>query len=181
MIRIVLLAVVFWASVACAQTVEEAVPPPAAETPTPLEVGAESPRLAVFDIYGERFDSAEQLGKRFIIYNFFTTYCQPCIREFAGFRELARRFGDRLVVVLINTGQDERGVLKLFQRDHHMDAAVMVRDRFGLIRKEFGIGDLVPVTFLVDPEGKIVCVQLGAFPDGNPLDVLKALMETGDE
>ena len=144
-----------------------------------IELNSAAPRLALFDIHGQRFDSAERLGKRYVLYSLFTTYCDPCIREFTGFIRLLDTHPQALEVILIDVGQDSREALKQFQLSHRLDRMTLLRDRFGLIREEFGVDDRVPVTFLVDPSGKIIFIQKGTFPDEKPFEVINPLILSG--
>lgn len=145
-------------------------------TKSVLEVGSPCPRLAVFDIYGERFDNADRIGKKFLLVNFFGTYCIPCIREFPEFIKLLELYENRVDLILVNVGQDSREDLKRFQLKHKIEKAIILRDRFSLMQNEFGV-DNVPVTFLVDPGGVVIYSQYGTFPDEKPLKVLEPLIE----
>lgn len=143
-----------------------------------LEINDVSPRLAMFDINNYRFDSAERLGSKYVLYSFFATYCEPCIREFKDFSKLLDAFPQNLDIILINVGQEGREELKRFQMKHQLENMILVRDRFNMIRDEFGVDDYVPVTFLVDPDGKIIYVQDGTFPDEKSFEIISPLLQS---
>lgn len=145
---------------------------------TLIEPGSAAPRIALFDIHGNRFDSAERLEERYLLYSFFATYCEPCIREFSGFKKLLDTHSQLLEVILIDVGQDSREELKKFQLTHHLDEMTLLRDRFSLMRKEFGVDNRVPVTFLVDPSGRIILIQKGTFPGEKPFDAINPLIQS---
>ena len=129
--------------------------------------------IASLDIHGDVFSSRNIFGQeKFLLISFFTTYCQPCITEFAEFKQLIRQSNDSLVVLLVNTSQESRGSLVVFQEEHNIHEFVIIRDKFERIRQQFGVGDNVPITFLVDPTGHILYAQYGAFPEGRVNEIL---------
>ena len=118
---------------------------------------------------GEAHPLSEDLGKPVLI-RWWTDTCPFCVNSAPALRGLAERFGDDLVIRAIyhekpigrtvsdfevNTSADRLGLPFLLGRDDRWTA---------LTRWWLGAGgrDYTSVSFLVDPEGRIVAIHTGA-------------------
>ncbi len=144
-----------------------------------LCVGDSLPHINMFDLYGNGFDSHKLLAQgKHIIVSFFTTYCKPCIDEFPDFKRIVKDSNGSVLVLMVNVGQDDRNQLKTFCRTHELINFTVIRDKYGYIRKPFGIDEKVPVTFLSDPNGIIIHAQYGSFPETNVWETLQPLIKS---
>ncbi len=134
---------------------------PAAETVkahSPL-LGKPAPELAGTTIDGQHIRLGNYEG-RWVLVNFFATWCIPCRKEHPELIRFATRHaavGDAAVVAVIF--DDSSDAVREFRRDHGGDWP-MVLDRDGAIAVDFGVSG-VPESFLISPDGFVVSKLLG--------------------
>jgi peroxiredoxin len=98
---------------------------------------------------------------RFLLVNFWATWCGPCKMEMPSLEALHRRFGSKKFTVLgISNDPFGARVVKPFVKAHGLSFPILL-DPKQEISKRFGVHSL-PTTFLVDPEGRILGVLSGA-------------------
>ncbi len=123
------------------------------------------PALVVETLDGERFDLAEQRG-RWLVINFWATWCAPCIKEIPELSALADR--DDVVVLGLDYEEIERDELDAFLAEHQPRYAIAPIDPWEPL-DEFPVPRGLPVTYLINPGGTVVEAWLG------PVD--KAMIE----
>jgi len=117
-------------------------------------IGRVAPPLVGETLDGEAFDIGDHRG-RWVVVNFFATWCQPCIQEhpeLVAFDE-AHRPTDYARVVSVLYSDDPGTARKFFDRNGG-DWPVVI-DRDGRIALAYGVPK-VPETYLVDPTGRVV-------------------------
>lgn len=111
--------------------------------------GSEPAPPGTFDI--------DDLRGRWVVVNFFATWCQPCIvehPELVQFSEAHAEVGDAVVVSIPFNDRPE-AVARFFE-EHGGEWAVLAADAgAGSIGIDFGVRKL-PETFLVSPDGIVV-------------------------
>jgi len=122
-------------------------------------VGDQAPPIALPHLEGGGKGSLAEYRGRWVLVNFWASWCLPCIEEAPVLEEFQRRHGGERFTVL---GIDSR--------DLSDDGSAFVR-RFGLTYPQLrdGDGDAardygttgVPENFLVDPRGRVRLVVLG--------------------
>jgi thiol-disulfide isomerase/thioredoxin len=122
-------------------------PPPSGIPKTPL------PEFRVRTLDGEEV-SALSLRGRWVVVNFWATWCPPCVREIPDFIALQNEFGPERVRFLGLSVDDGEDVVRQFAARVSLNYPVAVVDEevVGL----FGGVDGLPTTFLVDPDGQMV-------------------------
>lgn len=93
---------------------------------------------------------------RYVVVNFFASWCGPCEEEAPLLNRLQRRLAGRGTVLGVSwndTVDDSRR----FVRDHDVSFPVL-RDVDGAFGRAYGITGL-PETFVIDPQGRIVSLQ----------------------
>jgi thiol-disulfide isomerase/thioredoxin len=107
------------------------------------------PRVAKLD--GSAFDIAALNGK-VVVVNFWATWCVPCLGEIPGFNKLHRDYGQKGVVVL-GVSMDEEGAERVqpFLKKHPMEYNVALGPQ--PLFDQFALGEL-PVTVIYDRSGK---------------------------
>ena len=103
---------------------------------------------------------ADYKGK-YVLLNFWATWCAPCRKEMPQIAELQQEFGgDKFEVVTLATGRNNpAGIVKFFEENgianlpRHQDPGMAVA-REMLVRG-------LPVTVLIDPEGREIARMLG--------------------
>jgi len=115
------------------------------------------PALVVDTLDGDRFDLAEQRG-RWVVINFWATWCAPCIKEIPELSELADR--DDVVVLGLDYEEIERDELDAFLAQHQPRYAIAPIDPWQPLAG-FPVPRGLPVTYLIDAGGTVVEAWLG--------------------
>jgi peroxiredoxin len=131
-----------------------------------IKLNQPAPEFTTTDITGKKFSLRELRGK-FVLINLWATWCGPCVAELPLFTKLRNDFSkDQLEIISIsvdNTNDDlEKGIKK-----YGLNWTHVFKD-MSLINK-YHISSAVPLTFLIDKEGRIVFMQVGSLSDTNEL------------
>ena len=139
-------------------------------------VGRQAPAITGATIDGERYDSTDDRG-RWVLVNFFATWCVPCRKEHPDLVRFAARHlavGDAVVVAVVY--DDEADAVRRF-RDGEGGDWPMVVDPGGRIALSYGVRG-IPESFLVDPRGT-VAVRLVGGVTADRLDAVLARARQG--
>jgi len=118
-------------------------------------LGKQAPAMEADTIDGERFVLSDTRG-RWVLVNFFATWCVPCRLEHGDLIQISER-GDAAVVGVVYS--DNLQAVREFRDDKGGDWP-MVADPRGRIALDFGVAG-VPESYLIDPEGRIAAKVLG--------------------
>ena len=93
---------------------------PASGRDLSLSPKARAAQFTVVDSTGHPL-SSESLRGRFVLFDFWATYCPPCIRALPAMRQLAQFFPDsQFLLVSINEDADQ-DLWRRFKREHGMN------------------------------------------------------------
>lgn len=142
--------------------------PPSAPLDATLVDEAEAPRSL-----------AEYRGK-YVLLNFWATWCAPCRTEMPGLDRLqAELGGDRFAVVTVATGRNPVPAIRTFFDENGITRLPVLRDPKQAFAREMGVLGL-PVTVILDPEGReIARMQGDAQWDGPEARALIAALTGG--
>lgn len=124
-----------------------------------LAVSAAASAFDVTDTAGVRHRLADYKG-RWVVVNFWATWCAPCIKEIPEIAEFAKEHKD---VVVVGVALDiEEGVekTKAFAKKVGHEYP-LVLDEDSKAEKQFGKVRGLPVTKVYDPTGKKIYDRLG--------------------
>ncbi|NPB08748.1 MAG: TlpA family protein disulfide reductase [Thermodesulfobacteria bacterium] len=110
--------------------------------------------LNLFNPSGKKLTFKDFKGKILIV-NFFATYCPPCQVELLEFSELYKEFkpkGVEIISFMVDEGGER--LLPHLISSKGITYYVAIADE--KVLSAFGWPDLLPTTFLVDREGRIV-------------------------
>ena len=131
-------------------------PKPAAE---PAEAGMPShPRLVVDTLDDGPFDLAQQPGK-WVVVNFWATWCKPCLKEIPDLSAFDAARDDVLVIGLAYE-EIEANDMRAFLEKHPAGYPIALLDVYDP-PADFDTPRGLPMTYLVDPEGKVAKKYLG--------------------
>ena len=132
------------------------------------------PALAfdVTDTDGKRHRIGDYRG-RWVVVNFWATWCTPCIREIPEIAAFAKAHGgkDAFVLGIALDVEDPAKVLEFARQTGH-DYALVLGD--AKIEKQFGRVKGLPTTIIYDPQGKRVYDRLGTVTKKSLEEVLTA-------
>jgi len=135
-------------------------------------LGKQAPAVEADTIDGERFVLSDTRG-RWVLVNFFATWCVPCRLEHSDLIQISQR-GDAAVVGVVYS--DNVQAVREF-RDEKGGDWPLVADPRGRIALDFGVAG-VPESYLIDPEGRIAAKVLGGIRAAD-FDRLLARARTG--
>ena len=102
---------------------------------------------------GSEMTLAAYEGK-FVLVNFWATWCAPCLEEMPQLAELQSDFGgDAFEVVTIATGRNAPPAMAAFFDEIGVDNLPLHRDPGQDLARDFGVLGL-PVTVILDPSGR---------------------------
>ncbi len=107
-------------------------------------------------IEGKRID-VSKLKSPVVIYNFWASWCNPCVEEIPSLMSLKKKFKDNEVQVLaFNTDEDEqlKNIQKIKKKLNLTDEFTIIPDKNTKIAESFNIS-AIPVTIIFS-HGKVV-------------------------
>ena len=152
---------------ACSQQ----APAPAGPTPAPTATATAAPdaaaaakplpdhpqlRVKTFD--GADYDLASRRG-HWVVVNYWATWCNPCLKEIPDLDAMDRAREDVEVIGLAYEEID-RADMEAFLRTHPISYPIAIIDTYSP-PADFGTPRGLPMTFLIDPDGKIAARHLG--------------------
>jgi len=98
---------------------------------------------------------------RWVVLNFWATWCAPCRKEMPGLARLANApEGQNMAVVTVATGRNPVPALERFLREIEAQNLPVLRDPKSQLARSIGILGL-PVTIILNPEGQEVARLIG--------------------
>lgn len=129
-----------------------------AKTPGEVEIGSVLREATMQSLTGQPRKLSEYRGKPLII-NLWASWCGPCRAEMGSLDRLARRYGKHFTVIGISTDDyPDRAQAFLKQANtgfaHYIDNKLYLENMLG--------ADRIPLTILVDAEGRVLAKYYGA-------------------
>ena len=180
MMRFIALAATLLLAVSCSKETSAATENKAPETAVPAAAAAPAPdpRYAALGKLGfSVFPEPQQIppialstpdGKalgvdafkgKFVVLNFWATWCPPCRAEMPSMSELHAKYADKDLVVYAVSVQEDPGTVKNYLRDKQY-AFPIVLDPDGAVSKLF-VGSGIPTTYVLDREGRAIAGMVG--------------------
>ena len=98
--------------------------------------------------------NSDDLQGKVLLINFWATWCGPCVEEYPDLMRLHEAFvAQGFSVVGISTDKSKSSVRQFVEKNGHVYPMVMASSS---IIRDFGAGIGLPVSYLVDRQGKIV-------------------------
>lgn len=139
-----------------------------------LNVEARSGNAIPFELPGLHGETItlDQFRGKWVLVNFWATWCEPCRDEMPSMREFARHFpSNQLQLLAISIDSDPELISPfLVEQGITPEDFVIAHDPEGKVSARYG-SRLIPETWIVDPDGQVVGRVQGAL-DWNQPDIL---------
>ena len=124
-----------------------------------LALAAATPSVAfeVADSQGKKHRLADYRG-RWVVLNFWATWCVPCIQEIPEIAAFARERPDVVVLGVAMDAEDREKVQRFATKVGHAYPLVLADDA---VEKQLGEPRALPVTRIYDPQGKVIYDRVG--------------------
>jgi peroxiredoxin len=125
-----------------------------------LQLGQQSPSFSAISLQGETF-TLEDLEGKFVILEFWGTWCGPCIPEIPHLQTLWEKHGEDSLLILGIALDDNEDVVTEFIEERDMSwPQILQSDRFrGELVELFNVVG-IPRMYLINPSGEIVARDL---------------------
>ena len=135
-----------------------------------IKEGENAPNFTLKNLEGKDVSLNEFRGK-FVLINFWATWCGPCKIEMPSLETLYQKFKNKNFVMLaISNDMFGQTVVKPFVKAHKISFPILLDQRLKA-SNQFGVVSL-PSTFMIDPNGKIIGALYGAEDWAKPSNVL---------
>ena len=125
--------------------------------------------------------SLDQYRGKYLLLNFWATWCGPCKIEMPSLEALYQRFrSDRFDVVGISNDMFGAQVVRPFVKATNISFPILLDQRL-TVSHQYGVVSL-PTSFLIDPHGEIIGVLQGAedWSDPETLHYFESLLKEAD-
>jgi len=122
------------------------------------QLGYRAPDFTFDDLEGNPVSLSDFLGKP-VLLNFWATWCPPCRKEIPDLQKFHQKYGDKIVLLGIDWGEDVEEVKKFLTRYGVTYTTLMDKDGKFFVR--YGLTGL-PTSYWVDETGVIRGIWEGA-------------------
>jgi len=131
-----------------------------------LKLNQMAPEFTSTDMSGKKF-SLKQFRGKYVLLNFWATWCGPCVAELPLFNKLRTDFPvDQLEMISVSSDKTkvdcENGI-----KEFGLNWTNVYQDN-ALIKK-YELDNAIPLTFLIDKEGRLVFMHVGQLSDTGEL------------
>ena len=135
-----------------------------------IKDGENAPNFTLKNLEGKDVSLSEFRGK-FVLINFWATWCGPCKIEMPSLESLYQKFKNKNFAMLaISNDMFGETVVKPFVEAHKLSFPILLDQRLKA-SNQFGVVSL-PSTFMIDPKGKIIGALYGAEDWTTPSNIL---------
>ena len=125
----------------------------------PLAAGHTAPPFVLKQADGRTVSLASYKGQ-VVLLNFWATWCAPCRVEMPWFQEFSKIYARKGLIVL-GVSLDDGGWKTVQPVITKLKVSYPIVLGDSKVQKDYGMGDLLPATFLIDRRGKIQAVKVG--------------------
>lgn len=145
---------------------------------TKLEVGSCAPNFRLPDLHGQEKELYADNQKPTFV-NFWATWCGPCQSELPLIESAYRKYKDKVNFMLVNatsTEPNSSDVMKYMKKNQYTFPVVLDhRDTNITFGKYKLVG--IPVTLVVDPQGRILFMRVGQIREKEIERLMKRLAD----
>jgi peroxiredoxin len=132
----------------------------------PLRIGRPAPNFALRDLNGNILKLSDFRNKKYVLLNFWATWCAPCKEEMPYFEDIYQKYGEELVVLGVDLQESAEVVRTFTKREVHVSYPLLI-DADGSVAQAYTLF-AEPTTFFINKDGRIVgngdlLAKFGAF------------------
>jgi len=106
--------------------------------------------------------TSKTIGNKFVLVNFWATWCPPCIKEIPTFNKIYEKYKDKFEIVAVLYEKDKSvEELKQFIQKYDMRFPVVIGDENFRMAKYFNDVKKVPESYLYGSDGKYIKSYIG--------------------
>lgn len=121
-------------------------------------VGSIAPDFTLNDVDGNPFTLSSLRG-RYVVLNFWGTWCPPCVRGIPGLKEIYEKYKD--VIEIVGIGSRERSIDVWREAVERFELPwINVYDESSIVCAKFGVGAF-PTKYIICPAGTILVRGIG--------------------
>jgi thiol-disulfide isomerase/thioredoxin len=98
-------------------------------------------------------------GGRWVLLHFWATWCGPCVKEMRDLDRLNRRWSGKVAIFTVAIDEDGEQSVPPFLREHGIEMTTLLARDTRASERYWSRG--VPVTYIIDPDGRLVARALG--------------------
>jgi len=118
-----------------------------------------APSFTVRDLSGRETSLSSYRGK-VVLLNFWATWCEPCRKEIPRFIEFQKQYGSQGLQVLGVSLDDDAKPVREFRDQFNVNYPIAMGD--AKLAESYGGVLGLPITFIIDPQGRIAAKHVGA-------------------
>ena len=123
-----------------------------------MAIGSEAPDFTAKLNNGETFSLSDENGK-VVLLNFWATWCSNCVKEMPAIEKLYEEYGDQVVIIGVNVGEDESTVDAFIDtKNYTFPIAYDTESSISNLYPSAGI----PYTVIIGKDGLVTETFLGA-------------------
>jgi peroxiredoxin len=126
-------------------------------------IGSDAPDFRVKALDGKTISLADLKGKVVVI-NFWNTGCRPCIAEMPALNEIVQMYRGKNVAFISIAPEADEELIRTFLKKRPFDFIPVANAR-KLIIEDFKTEEIYPYTMIIDKDGKVKKILLGAIED----------------
>lgn len=137
-----------------------------------MQVPLDTYSWELVDLEQRSFNLESQKGEVILI-NFWATWCPPCVAEMPSMQELYLDYGEKVSFMFVTDDKREKVVNFLKKRDMDLPVYYSRSAQPNMLSSK-----LLPTTYIINKEGKIVVAETGAADWNSPKtrELLDALL-----
>ncbi len=137
-----------------------------------LEEGIKAPVFTLPTLEGSEVTLSDLQGK-YVVLNFWSTNCPPCVAEMEYFETVGKQHPDDLAILTVDIRESDSKVSGFFGGGER--SFIVALDKTGEVTSAYGIR-YTPTTFFMDTIGDVYYARVGAFASQQQFEDSVALL-----
>ncbi len=114
--------------------------------------------FSFYDMQGVTHKFSDYKGK-WILVNYWATYCPPCRAEIPDIEEFYRKNKSKFIVLGMDAGGTDDASIKAFKKDLDITYPLIPAQESTLVA--FGVVMAIPTSYIINPQGEIIDKYVG--------------------